>query len=160
YVVGWSDGGINSILLALRHPEKVKKMAITGANLVPDTTAVPKEVWNLVKPGYFMVKNKKNKSYEDSMQLKLLRLLIEQPHISPAELQQIKAPTLVIGGDNDVIKPEHTLLIWKNIPGASLWILPNSGHSTPLVYKDDFNRIVDQFFQTKPRTFTPNDRFF
>lgn len=160
YVVGWSDGGINSILLALRHPEKVKKMAITGANLVPDTTAVPKEVWNLVKPGYFMVKNKKNRSYQDSMQLKLLRLLIEQPHISPAELQQIKAPTLVIGGDNDVIKPEHSLLIWKNIPGANLWILPNSGHSTPLVYKDDFNRIVDQFFQTPPRKFSANDRFF
>lgn len=160
YVVGWSDGGINSILLALRHPEKVKKMAITGANLVPDTTAVPKEIWNMVKPGYFMLKNKKNKSYQDSMQLKLLRLLIEQPHISPAELQQIKAPTLVIGGDNDVIKPEHTLLIWKNIPGANLWILPNSGHSTPLVYKDDFNRVLDQFFQTPPRKFSANDRFF
>jgi len=160
YVVGWSDGGINSILLALRHPEKVKKMAITGANLVPDTTAVPKEIWNMVKPGYFMLKNKKNKSYQDSMQLKLLRLLIEQPHISTAELQQIKAPTLVIGGDNDVIKPEHTLLIWKNIPGANLWILPNSGHSTPLVYKDDFNRVLDQFFQTPPRKFSANDRFF
>ena len=40
YVVGWSDGGINGLLLAIRHPEKVKKLAVTGANLWPDTTAV------------------------------------------------------------------------------------------------------------------------
>ena len=40
YVIGWSDGGINGLLLAMRHPEKVKKLAVTGANLWPDTTAV------------------------------------------------------------------------------------------------------------------------
>ena len=36
-VIGWSDGGINALLLAIRHPEKVKRLASTGANLVPDT---------------------------------------------------------------------------------------------------------------------------
>src|ERR1700710_473871 len=40
YVIGWSDGGINGLLLAIRHPDKVKKLAVTGANLWPDTTAV------------------------------------------------------------------------------------------------------------------------
>jgi pimeloyl-ACP methyl ester carboxylesterase len=38
YVIGWSDGGINGLLLALRHPEKVRKLAETGANLIPDTS--------------------------------------------------------------------------------------------------------------------------
>ncbi len=38
YVIGWSDGGINGLLLAMRHPAKVKKLAVTGANLWPDTT--------------------------------------------------------------------------------------------------------------------------
>jgi pimeloyl-ACP methyl ester carboxylesterase len=33
YVIGWSDGGIDGLLLAMRHPDKVKKLAITGANL-------------------------------------------------------------------------------------------------------------------------------
>ena len=40
YIIGWSDGGINGLLLALRRPEKVKNLAITGANLWPDSTAV------------------------------------------------------------------------------------------------------------------------
>jgi len=38
YVIGWSDGGISGLLLAIRHPDKVKKLAVTGANLWPDTT--------------------------------------------------------------------------------------------------------------------------
>jgi pimeloyl-ACP methyl ester carboxylesterase len=40
YVLGWSDGGINALLLAMRHPEKVIKLASTGANLWPDSTAI------------------------------------------------------------------------------------------------------------------------
>src|SRR6185437_10714196 len=49
YVIGWSDGGIDALLLAIRHPDKVKKMAFTGANLWPDTTGVTPFVYNLIK---------------------------------------------------------------------------------------------------------------
>ncbi len=159
-VIGWSDGGINALLLALRHPEKVKKMAITGANLVPDTTAVPQAIWNMVTPAYQMLKNKKNRSEEENIGFKLLRLLIEQPHIPLSDLQKITCPALVIGGDHDVIKEEHTFLIYKNIPKAYLWMLPASGHSTPIVYKDDFNSVVDRFFSNPYRTFNGEARFF
>jgi pimeloyl-ACP methyl ester carboxylesterase len=41
YVLGWSDGGINAILMAMRHPDKVIKLASTGANLWPGSTAFP-----------------------------------------------------------------------------------------------------------------------
>jgi pimeloyl-ACP methyl ester carboxylesterase len=61
-VIGWSDGGINGLLLAIRHPKKVKKLAITGANLVPDTTAVPQEIWDMVTPTLDQLKTKPNKS--------------------------------------------------------------------------------------------------
>src|SRR3977135_505271 len=81
YVIGWSDGGINALLLAIRHPEKVKKLASTGANLVPDTSAVPQQIWDMVVPAYQAMKSKVNKSAEEKGEYKLLRLLIEQPHI-------------------------------------------------------------------------------
>jgi len=67
---------------------------------------------------------------------------------------------LVIGGDHDVIKPEHTLLIAQNIPNSYLWILPNSGHSTPVVYRDDFNKKVDDFFSKPFRKIEGSRRFF
>ena len=160
YVVGWSDGGINGLLMAIRHPEKVKKLAITGANLRPDTTAVPQEMWDMVSPMYIGLKTKTDKNEMEKAGFKLLRLLIENPHIPLSDLQKISCPTLVIGGDHDVIKEEHTMEIYKNIPNAYLWILPNSGHSTPIVYANEFNSKVDAFFKQPFRKFDAMKRFF
>lgn len=145
YVIGWSDGGINGLLLAIRHPEKVKKLAVTGANLWPDTSAVDPYIrdWALhlndSLKTVLMTPEIKNT-------VKLLRLLSYEPNIPAEALRSIKCPTLVIGGDHDVILPKHTLLIAESIADSYLWILPNSGHSTPVVYKDEFNKTVFDFF--------------
>ena len=153
YVIGWSDGGINGLLLAIRHPDKVKKLAVTGANLWPDTTAVDPFVYNwamkynqnlletMKKPGANIAQTKN--------QLKLAHLLSYEPHITIQQLQTITCPTLVIGGDHDVIRPKHTMLIAQSIPNSYLWIIPNSGHSTPIFKKEQFNKIVGDFF-TQP----------
>ncbi len=158
-VIGWSDGGINGLLLAIRHPEKVNKLAVTGANLEPDTNAVFKEVWDIVGPPYKQLKSKANKTAKEKEDFKLLRLLWEQPHIPTSALGKISCPVLVIGGDHDVIKEEHTMLIYHSIPKAYLWILPNSGHSTPVVYKDVFNATVDDFFSKPYRVIKGPGRF-
>lgn len=160
YVIGWSDGGINGLLMAIRHPEKVKKLAITGASLRPDTTAVPQEVWDMVTPTYNRLKGKPDKNEREKGGYKLLKLLVENPHIPLSDLQKISCPTLVIGGDHDVIKEEHTLEIYKNIPKAYLWILPNSGHSTPIVYANEFNSTIEAFFKRPYRRFEAVTRFF
>ncbi len=159
YVIGWSDGGINGLLLAIRHPGKVRKLAVTGANLVPDTSAVPQEIWDMVIPAYDSLKNKSYPNSQEKASFKLLRLLVEQPHIPLKDLHTIQCPVLVIGGDHDVIKEEHTMLIFKNIPKAYLWILPNSGHSTPVYYKDDFNKTTDNFFESPYRKIDKEQRF-
>jgi pimeloyl-ACP methyl ester carboxylesterase len=160
YVIGWSDGGINGLLLAMRHPEKVKKLAVTGANLTPDTSAVNQDVIDLINPYYTQLKAKTTKTPQEKAGWKLMRLLIEEPHIAPASLHAIACPTLVIGGDHDILKPAHTLQIFQNIPQAYLWILPNSGHSTPIVYKDEFNKKVDDFFSAQYRKIAGEARFF
>jgi pimeloyl-ACP methyl ester carboxylesterase len=145
YIIGWSDGGINGLLMAIRHPDKVRKLAVTGANLWPDTTAVDPYVYHYVM-NYNVALRKKDSVPAVHQQLKLLHLLSFEPHITLEQLHTIQCPTLVIGGDHDVILPAHTMLIAHNIPKSDLWILPNSGHSTPIYYKDDFNRVVGNFF--------------
>lgn len=160
YVAGWSDGGINGLLLAIRHPQKVKKLAVTGANLRPDTSAVFQEIWDMLTPVVKDVSSKPNPTPKEKNELKLVKLMQEQPHISHAGLQKISCPVLVIGGDYDVIKPGHTLEIFENIRNAYLWILPNSGHSTPVVYANEFNRKIDAFFKKPFRKFTAVGRFF
>jgi pimeloyl-ACP methyl ester carboxylesterase len=159
YVIGWSDGGINGLLLAIRHPDKVKKLAVTGANLTPDTTAVDPFVYHLVKNiGDSLAKLPSNPMIKQ--ELKLMHLLSYEPHISHADLHQIHCPTLVIGGDHDVLLPRHTVEIAEAIDQSYLWILPRSGHSTPIRYKEMFNSVVADFFKTPYVKIEKTDRFY
>ena len=159
YVIGWSDGGINGLLLAIRHPDKVKKLAVTGANLVPDSSAVEPEIYLWAKSLSDSVM-KLPLSPETKTDRKLFNLLAHEPHISVAQLQTIKCPVLVIGGDHDVIRPQHTMLIAESIPKSYLWILPNSGHSTPIVYKNLFNETVNDFFKNPYRKIEGLNRLY
>ncbi|MBK8609348.1 MAG: alpha/beta hydrolase [Chitinophagaceae bacterium] len=157
YVIGWSDGGINGLLMAIRHPGKVKELAVTGANLVPDTSAVEPEIFAWAK----MLSDSINKlplMPEVKTNRKLFHLLAYQPNISTKQLQTIQCPVLVIGGDHDVIRTRHTMLIAENIPKSYLWILPNSGHSTPVYYSKQFNESINDFFKTPYRKIEGMDR--
>ena len=162
-VIGWSDGGIEGLLLAMNHPDKVKKLAVTGANLWPDSTAVDPFVYKMVMAvnikGADSLKRMKNPTPEMKNQLKLMHLLSYEPHIKLEALKKITCPTLVIGGDHDVIVTKHTLAIAEAIPKSYLWILPNSGHSTPIVYKDMFNQVVGDFFAKPYRKIDKYGRF-
>ncbi|MEO5594639.1 MAG: alpha/beta hydrolase [Chitinophagaceae bacterium] len=90
---------------------------------------------------------------------KLAHLLSYEPHITVQQLSRIQCPTLVIGGDHDVLRPRHTMLIAESIPKSYLWILPNSGHSTPIFYKDQFNAVVGDFFSKPYRKIEGFGRF-
>ena len=147
-VIGWSDGGVEGLLLAIRHPKKVKKLAVTGSNLIPDPI-LSTDPW-VVENEFNYIKSLKKlpATNENKRLLKLHTLLVVAPHISHEALNKIECPTLVIGGDQDVIMPRHTLEIAENIKKSNLWILPNSGHSTPVAYKHLFNQTVYTFFTT------------
>jgi pimeloyl-ACP methyl ester carboxylesterase len=146
YVVGWSDGGINALLLAMRYPEKVIKLAATGANLNPDATAFAPGVWESGKKYYDAHKNQVWRTEKEKNEWKLFLLDWNQPDISLSALHAIHSPSLIICGDHDLIAIEHTVQIFQNIPQAALWIVPCSGHSTLIEHADEFNRTVDDFF--------------
>jgi len=145
YVIGWSDGGIDAILFAIRHPSKVKKMAFTGANLWPDTTGLTPFVFHLIQAEHDNL-IKKHRNTQENNALKIVDLDLYQPHITLDQLHQIKCPTFVIGGDHDAIPVPHTVLIAANILQSYLWIVPNSGHSVPIFKKDPFNSQIYDFF--------------
>jgi pimeloyl-ACP methyl ester carboxylesterase len=145
YVIGWSDGGINGLLLAIRHPEKVKKLAITGANLVPGTSAISEDGIKAISADLAKLRAA-NQDATTKNTIKLLNMMEIEPHIPLTDLHKIKCPVLVMGGDFDVIKPAHTLQIFENIPQAYLWIFPESGHGTVHRYRNEFNNKVLHFF--------------
>ncbi|MBI1781041.1 MAG: alpha/beta hydrolase [Sphingobacteriales bacterium] len=145
-ILGWSDGGNDGLLLAMYHSKKVKKLAITGANLWPGTSAIVESSVNGDKKRLAELDKISNKSAAEKNEYKLLSMMQVQPNIAIEDLSAIKCPTLVIAGDHDLIRPEHTLLIYQNIPKAYLWIVPNSTHSTLQDQRDAFNKTVHDFF--------------
>lgn len=159
HVIGWSDGGIIGMLLAIRNPDKVKKLVISGANLSPDSSAVNDDVLRLVRPDYQKLVENKHKSAAESNSQKLLRLLLEEPHIELDALHRISCPTLVIGGDHDIVKKSHLVLIAEHIPKSYLWIVPGSGHSVPVVFRDVFNVNVSDFLNHNYRVINGDKRF-
>ena len=146
-VWGHSDGGIVGLLLAIHYPGKVKRLLATGANLRPDSTAV--------EPGLFPLLNVMEQQVKaDSIRYKQFLLLVQQPNIPLSDLQKIKSDVLIMAGDRDAIRVEHTMEIFKNIPGALLSIMPGTTH---FVYADRpqwFKDILYDFFDNPPRRTT------
>jgi len=149
YVIGWSDGGIDALLLAIRHPDKVKRLASTGANLWPTADAFRPGLWDAEKKEYESGLQKTYATAQEKNDRKLFLLDWQEPHITLAQLHTIQAPSLIICGDHDLISVPHTVLIFQNIPHANLWVVPDSGHATLRERPDDFNHQVDAFF-TRP----------
>lgn len=139
YVLGWSDGGIDGILMAMNCPDRVKKLAASGANTVADTTALSQADFIEMKK---VVANPQSSPIEKALN----QMMINQPNIAYSDLGKIKCPVLIMAGDRDMIKPEHTLKIFQSIPGAELCIFPDSHHGVCQQHPDLFNETVLRFF--------------
>ncbi len=153
-IIGCSDGGIIGLLMAIKYPGKVAKLAAMGANLQPDKTAVRDWavdwVTNLSK--FIDQKIAEEDNSKDWFVIKQqMELLRTQPNIPLADLKKITAPVLLLSGDNDIIKEEHTVLMYQNIPNAQLCIFPGETHFIPSTDPALFNMMVDRFLK-KPFT--------
>ncbi|RMH60251.1 MAG: alpha/beta hydrolase [Calditrichaeota bacterium] len=149
YVIGWSDGGIIGLLLAIEHPSKVKKMVTMGANLQPDTSAVYDWAVNWVARTRKIVEQKID-SGDTSQNWPLLRqhlqLLGDQPHIALSEIESIRVPVLIVAGDKDIIREEHSVRIFQHLRKGHLAILPGATHYAPATKTALFNATAERFF--------------
>jgi len=153
-IFGWSDGGIVGLLLAISHPGKIKKLAIMGTNLRPDQTAIKPWVKPVLERAIREIEEMSANKDRD-IHRQRLNLLMTQPNIDTKSLHQIKIPVLVMAGDRDVIREEHTIEIFQNLENSHLAILPGHTHFAPIMDPDMFNRLLSRFFEspfTKPST--------
>jgi len=149
YIIGRSDGGIISLLMGIHFPEKVRKIAAFGANLSPDYTAVYPQILEQVTKDHQRAQEMleiHDTSRNWTLVYQLNQLMETQPHISVEDLHKIHVPVLVMSGDRDLIKEEHTVLIYRSIPRANLCIFPGETHWITSTNPDLFNTTVEKFF--------------
>jgi pimeloyl-ACP methyl ester carboxylesterase len=150
-IVGWSDGGILGIDLAMRHSDRVGKVFAFAANTM--TSGVKDGVEkNPTFAAYVERAGREYQAYSATPKEygtfvdQISRMWAEQPNWSDAELKAIDTPILVVDGDHDeAIKREHTEYIAATIPHAGLLILPNTSHFAFLQDPQQFNFAVLHF---------------
>jgi pimeloyl-ACP methyl ester carboxylesterase len=147
-VLGWSDGGIEALLLGIRHPAKVKKIAAMAANLNPSEDAVRPDVIAMVQSMIAAIPAAARETPQGRRELKVTGMMLEEPHIDAKALEGITAPTLVLASDHDVIRDEHTVDIYHHIPNSQLAIFPNATHMVPFDDPAVFNATVERFLRT------------
>jgi pimeloyl-ACP methyl ester carboxylesterase len=142
-LLGWSDGGNTALIFAQKHPEKVEKVVLMGANLFPGPNAIEDKVIRIFENRRDSLLHRND--LESQNQLRLANLVLNEPNIKAADLRTIDLPVLVLAGEHDVVKRQHTELIHTSIKNSRLEIIKGSDHYAPLKDPKVFNRIVLDF---------------
>ena len=138
YISGQSDGGILGLLIAINYPSKISKLAAFGANLFPGKKAIVDEIENMVRDTLRVTK--------DFNRRRLYSLLEYQPNITEKELKTIKCPVLIMSGDRDVIRLEHSIKIFYNIENSNFFVMPGATHFGSYEKPELFNLVLLDFF--------------
>ena len=130
---GFSDGGIVG-LLAAPQTDRISTLIVSGANLTP--TGI--KLWERLKMRVEYLFRKDPK----------LALMLNEPYISDDILARIRADTLVLAGDSDVIYEEETRHIADAIPGAELQILEDEDHGSYIVHSEKIAKLIIDYCRT------------
>ncbi|GHV54251.1 alpha/beta hydrolase [Synergistales bacterium] len=134
-LIGFSDGAIISLILAMNHGETVSKMALLGVNLKPD---------DFTEESHQFVKN----TYEETKD-PLFKLMLEEPDIELDAVKGLNIPVLLIAAENDIYKPETFTNLASALPDATLKIMDGHEHDSYIVGQDLLYPDFIRFFNLK-----------
>ncbi len=151
HILGWSDGAIIGLNLAIKYPDRVNRLIAYGANYNPSGMRAD------------AMENKKIKAYLEkaareyqalspapsqweAFEKNMGQMWASEPNFTAEQLRGINVPTLILDGDNDeAISTEHTKALAGLIPRAELIFIAGTGHFAPQEKPEEFNRIALEF---------------
>lgn len=157
HLVGWSDGGIVSLLTSIARPDLVRRQALIGANFhyqgmhpnfdigddpEAEGVATLRSIYEsvAVDPTHWPVFYGKG-----------VHLFRVAPELTIDDLKRVAVPTLVLAGDDDCILHTHTVELFESIPDAQLAIVPGTSHMLQLEKPELVNQLMLDFLaETEP----------
>lgn len=144
-ILGFSDGGNIALELALRHRDLPGPMVLVGSNLYPKGMTAP--VWAAAEVAYRVLlvaqwifppaRNAREK----------FELMARDPDIDPADLGSIRVPCLVVTGERDIIRLEHTHLVVSSLANARGAVVPGGRHELPTQKPAELSALVLDFLR-------------
>ena len=130
-VFGFSDGGIIALQLEVMYPGTLGAIVTGGANIFVENALIPSFAEGfLAQP-----------STEP-----LVIMLQTEPSMTVEDMKGIGCPSLIMSGEHDLIRQEHTLLIGENIPSGRPVIIPGEDHGSYICNSPKLAPLILEFF--------------
>jgi len=147
HLIGYSDGGIISLMVAINRPDLVKTITLIGANYHHDAGLPHIKPWtpSEAERAKYAALSPDSPETLDKKIKKMVKIWNSEPTMTKKDLKKIKCPALVIAGDDDMASLEHTQEIYESINNSRLAIIPGASHS---IHKDQLSlltTIIRQF---------------
>ena len=152
-LVGWSDGGIIGIDIAMNHPERLRRLFAQAANVTVDGVK-PTVMENPTFTAYI---ERAGEDYRrlsptpdefDAFVEQISHMWESQPNWSDAMLAKITVTTAIVLGDHDeAIRRDHTDHMAAVIPGAEEIILKDVSHFAMLQDPEGYDRAIRDFLR-------------
>ena len=157
HLVGWSDGAVVALLVAMRRPELVQRMVLIGQYFnfdgrVPDSAIDAllrsPEAMGFLRSEYDQV-SPDGPEHFPVVYEKTMRMIDTEPQLDLATFSAVTAPTLVLQGDRDEVTIDHSLAVVAALPSARLAVLPGT-HLVPVETPDVVNPLLASFLRGGP----------
>ena len=177
HIVGWSDGGIVGLLLALRRPDLVGRLVVIGANyhwnVLPDLAgaaaqadaggAAESEAESgdtgivAVMAAAYAERSPDGPDHFAVVAAKGFHLFGIEPELTAEDLARVSVAVLVMAGDDDLVPLSHTAAFFAGLPQAQLAIVPGASHGLPMEHPQEVVGLIERFLASDvpPPTMMP-----
>ena len=158
HFVGWSDGGVVAMLVALRRPDLVDRLVLIGTNFHfegihdLDLGGAAPELFE----GYAQ-RSPDGAEHFPIVEQKYRDMVTTEPTLTTEDLARLRRPTLVLVGDDDLVRLDHTVALYEALPAGRLCVVPGASHAVLLEDSQLVAAIIEDFLlgSEPPETLLP-----
>lgn len=153
-VVGWSDGGVIGLRMAISRADLVKRLVTLGSHSRPEGMTAefrreiegssPENFPAILVDGYKAL-SPDGPEHWPVVFNKLKTMWLTLPDIAEADLEKIKSPVLLLVGEHDIIRRDESERLARLLPGASLRVLKGASHYSPVEIPKVVNAAILEF---------------
>jgi len=161
HLVGWSDGGIVAMLVALRRPDLVDRLVLIGANFHFEGILAPEMSDESLSAGPmfegYVARSPDGADHFPVVAEKLMAIFASEPTLTTDDLARLEHPTLVLVGDDDVVRLDHTVALYNALPAGRLCVVPGASHAVMFEHPRLVASIITDFLEgpEPPETLIP-----
>jgi pimeloyl-ACP methyl ester carboxylesterase len=161
-LVGYSAGGSVALRTAMLRPDLVERLVLISTAYDLDGMVFRPSADGPMPPPVVDAYAEVSPDGRDHFPVvvrKIADAAATEPAPDPSDLRAVKARTLVLAGDDDLVTLDHTIALYRALPAAELAVLPNASHLLLMEHPETVRAMVRTFLTTDPApTYMPISR--